>query len=170
MTTKRRSNNRARFRLPFRRPGAVSPGFTLIELLVVVTLLAILAAIALPMLREAIYNAQAANILGDVRAVQIAYSQYIADGGERVRNSGWGTVPRDLEAYLPDGFNFRTDLADYRWIRLRPRASPLGVESGELRVRPVRNLRTVLVDKLANMANQAMIVKTRNQVRFYMVP
>jgi prepilin-type N-terminal cleavage/methylation domain-containing protein len=145
-------------------------GFTLIEVLVVATLIAILAAIALPMIREAIYKAQAANILGDVRAVQIAYSQFIADDGTRVRNSGWGRVPRDLEPYLPDGFNFRTDLADYRWVRLRARGSPFGVESGELRVRPVQKLRPVLVEKLANMANQAMIVKKRNQVRFYMVP
>ena len=60
--------------------------------------------------------------------------------------------------------------ADYRWVRLRPRASPWGVESAELRVRPIRQFRPVLVDKLANMANQAMIVKKRNHVRFYMVP
>jgi hypothetical protein len=41
---------------------------------------------------------------------------------------------------------------------------------GELRVRPKPDLRTVLVDKLAGMANQAMIVKTKTLVRFYMVP
>ena len=150
---------------PFRRQG-----FTLIELLVVMVLIAILAAIALPRLRDAIYKAQAADILGDVHAVQIAYSQYMADGGTRPRNSGWGVVSRDLVQYLPDGFTFRTDIADYRWIRVAPRASPWGVEMGELRVRPVADLRTVMVDKLAGMANQAMIVKTRNQVRFYMVP
>jgi prepilin-type N-terminal cleavage/methylation domain-containing protein len=145
-------------------------GYTLIELAVVVTLVAILAAIVLPMLRTAIHNAQAANILGDVRVVQIAYSQYMVDGGVRPRNSGWGRVPNDLVPYLPEGFNFRTDIADYRWVRLRARASPFGVESGELRVRPIPDLRDVLVDKLASMANQAMIVKKRNHVRFYMVP
>ena len=153
-----------------RRGPRGDEGFSLIELLTVAVLIAILAAIALPMLRQAIYNAQAANILGDVRAVQIAFSQYVADGGVRVRNSGWGRVPADLAPYLPDGFNFATDVADYRWRRLRARASPWGVESGELRVRPKRDLRPVLVDKLAAMANQAMIVKKRNQVRFYMVP
>ena len=150
--------------------GRATRGFSLIELLTVMVLIAILAAIAIPRLRSAINNAHAANILGDVHAVQVAYSQYIADGGGRVRNAGWGNVPADLARFLPGGFNFSTDIADYRWVRLRPRASPWGVESGELRVRPRRDLRTVMVDKLAAMANQAMIVKTANQVRFYMVP
>ncbi len=150
--------------------GSRPRGFTLIELLTVMVLIAILAAIALPRLRDAIYKAQVADILGDVHAVQVAYSQYLTDGGTRPRNSGWGVVSRDLVPYLPDGFTFATDLADYRWIRLSPAASPWGVEMGELRVRPKPDLRTVLVDKLAGMANQAMIVKTNTQVRFYMVP
>ncbi len=145
-------------------------GFTLVELLTVVVLIGILAAIVLPHFRSAVHKAQATDILGDVRAIQIAYSHYIVDGGERTRNAGWGRVPGDLRPYLPDGFTFRTDLADYRWVRLRPRASPWGVESAELRVRPQRRFRPVLVDVLADMANQTMIVKKRNHVRFYMVP
>ena len=145
-------------------------GFSLIELLTVTALIAILAAIALPMLRTAINNAQAANILGDVRVVQIAFSNYIMDSEPRIRNSGWGRVPSELIPYLPDGFDFSTDVADYRWIRLRPKASPWGVEMGELRIRPRANLREDLVDRLARMANQAMIVKKKTQVRFYMVP
>lgn len=145
-------------------------GFSLIELLTVMVVIGILAAIAIPNFRSAIMNANAANILGDVRAVQIAYSQFIADGGTRAGNSAWGATPTDLAPYLPDGLNFSTDIADYRWTRLRARASPWGVESGMLRIRPKRDLRPVLIDKLANMANQAMIVRTNNQIRFYMVP
>ncbi|MCJ7627808.1 MAG: type II secretion system GspH family protein, partial [Longimicrobiales bacterium] len=143
---------------------------TLIELLTVMVLIAILSAIALPRLREAIYKAQAADILGDVHVVQVAYSQYIMDGETRPSNSEWGGVSPDLVPYLPGGFSFATDLADYRWVGLSPGASPWGVEMGELRVRPKPDLRTVLVDKLAGMANQAMIVKTTTSVRFYMVP
>ena len=97
-----------------RRP---SMGFSLIELLTVMVLISILAAIALPRLRDAIYSAYAADVLGDVHAVEIAYSRYIMDGGTRPRNSGWGAVSRDLVPYLPDGFTFSTDVADYRWVR-----------------------------------------------------
>ncbi|MBT8398578.1 MAG: prepilin-type N-terminal cleavage/methylation domain-containing protein [Gemmatimonadetes bacterium] len=145
-------------------------GYTLIELLTVAVLLAILAAIALPMFRDTVHNARAANILGDVRVVQIAYSNLLADNPTWTRNGGWGRVPPDLAPYLPEGFNFQTEMAVYRWVRLRPRASPWGVGSAMLWVRPVRNLRPRLVDKLARMANQTMIIKRRNDVRFYMVP
>ena len=150
-----------------RRPAQ---GFSLIELLTVMVLIAILATIALPRLRSAIDGAHVADILGDVRAVQVAYSQYIMDNGSRTRNSGWGRVPSELVPYLPDGFQFSGDVAEYRWIRLRPKASPWGVEMGEIRVKPRADLRTVLVDKLARMSNQAMIVKKKNHVMFYMVP
>jgi prepilin-type N-terminal cleavage/methylation domain-containing protein len=153
---------------PSKRPFML--GFTLIEVLIVVVLLGILATIALPQYRSVVTKAHAANILGDVRAVQLAYSHFIADDGGRTRNSGWGRVPLDLEEYLPDGFNFRTDIADYRWVRLRPRASPFGVESAELRVRPQSRFRPELVDALADMASRTMIVKKRNHIRFYMVP
>ncbi len=152
------------------RIGSSRQGFSLIELLTVMVVIAILAAIALPKLRGAIYKAQAANIIGDVHAIQVAYSQYISDGGTRPRNAGWGSVPADLAPYLPGGFEFSNDLADYRWTRLTAKASPWDVESGMVRVRPKRGLRDVLVPRLAAMANQAMIVKKRNQVRFFMVP
>jgi hypothetical protein len=130
----------------------------------------ILAVIALPNYWSVVTKAHAANILGDVRAVQLAYSHFIADDGGRTGNSGWGRVPPGLEEYLPEGFNFSTEIADYRWIRLRPRASPFGVESAELRVRPQQRFRPELVNVLADMANQTMIVKKRNQISFYMVP
>jgi type II secretory pathway pseudopilin PulG len=130
----------------------------------------ILAAIALPRLRNAIYNAYAADIVGDVHAVQIAYSQFIADGRTRIRNAAWGSPPGDLVPYLPDGFTFSNDIADYRWTRLRAGASPWGEESGMLRVRPKRDLRAVLVPRLAAMANSNTIVKKRNQVRFFLTP
>jgi prepilin-type N-terminal cleavage/methylation domain-containing protein len=145
-------------------------GFTLIELVTVMTLIGILAAIAIPNYLGVVDRARAASILGDVRAIQVAYSNFSADDGGRTRNAAWGTVPADLVPYLPDGFRFANDFADYRWIRLRPDASPFGVESAELRVRPLPDYRPSLLNILAGMTNRTRTVKTRTQVRFYMVP
>lgn len=96
-----------------------SRGFTLIELLTVMVLIAILATIAIPNYKAVVNKAHAARILGDVRVVQHAYSQFIADNNERTGNAAWGVVPADLVGYLPAGFEFRDEIADYRWIRLR---------------------------------------------------
>ena len=145
-------------------------GFTLIEVLTVMVLIGILATIAIPNYRAVVHKAHAAKILGDVRVVQHAYSQFITDNNGRTRNAAWGVVPADLAPYLPSGFEFRDEIADYRWIRLRAGASPYGVESAELRVRPQARFRPDLVNVLANMASQSMTVKKSNQVRFYMVP
>lgn len=152
------------------RARRATQGFTLIELVTVVTLVGILAAIAIPRYLDVINRARATSIIGDVRAVQIAYSNFVAESGSRTRNSGWGRVPADLEPYLPDGFEFSNEFADYRWTRLRARASPFGVESAELRVRPIRKFRPMLLNTIAGMTNRTRTVKTRNQIRFYMVP
>ena len=71
-------------------------GFTLIELVTVMTLIGILAAIAIPNYLGVVDRARAASILGDVRAIQVAYSNFGADDGGRMRNAAWGTVPADL--------------------------------------------------------------------------
>lgn len=145
-------------------------GVTLIELLTVVVLIGILATIVIPRYQAVVNRARAASILGDVRVIQFAYSNFSALEGGRTRNSGWRRVPRDLQEYLPAGFEFGTEFADYRWRRVRARASPFGVESAELRVRPVRRFRPELVNTLAGLANSNTITVTRNQVRFFMVP
>lgn len=147
----------------------ITRGFTLIEVLIVVVVLGVLAAIAIPNFNKMIYRAKAADMLSDAHTVQLAYSQYLADGGRRPRNSAWGTVPADLAPYLPDGFSFRTDDADYRWVRLRARASPWGVEAGDFRIRPKARWRKLMLDYLEGMANQATSLRKANHIRLYMV-
>ncbi len=154
-------------RLPRR---SAEGGFTLIELLTVLVLIGILATIVIPRYQAVINKARAASVLGDVRVIQFAYSNFMAIENGRARNAGWGRVPPEIEDYLPGGFEFRTDFADYRWTRVRARASPFGAESVMLRVRPVRGLRPELINAIAGMANENTTTVTRNQVRFYLAP
>ncbi len=145
-------------------------GFTLIELLIVMAMLGILAGIAVPSLARAIYKAHAADILGDRDVVRVAYHNYLADGGTRVRWSPWGTVPPELEPYLPGGFSFETEVADYRVARVRARASPWGVEMIQFRARPKRDMRRPLLRELEAMAHDEFTVVTRNNIRYYILP
>jgi prepilin-type N-terminal cleavage/methylation domain-containing protein len=92
-------------------------GFTMIEMLVVLTIMGILANLAVPMVQQARRKAQAVQVLADLHAVSVAAQDQFADNGSYPANGKWGEVPAALEAALPEGFQFsRADL-DYRWRR-----------------------------------------------------
>ena len=146
-----------------------SQGFTLIELLIVTVIIGILAGIAVPNLQNAVWKARAAEVVSDVYTVTLAYHEFLADGGGRINNSGWGRVPPDLLPYLPDNLSFTNDFMDYRWTRVAPGASPWGLEMGMIRVRPKAAYRKVLMPRLAAVAPSATTVVTSNQVRFYIL-
>lgn len=145
-------------------------GFTLVELLVVFVMVGILAGIAIPIFQNAVWKARAAEVVSDVHTVTLAYHQYLADGGGRVRNARWGSVPRELAEYLPENFSFGDEFVDYRWTRIRPRRSPWDVEMGMLRVRPKGEYRKLFLPRLAAVAPGGTTVVTNRQVRFYITP
>ena len=145
-------------------------GFTLVEILVTTLIIAILAGIALPSLTKAIYKAHAADVLGDLNVVQVAYHQYLADGGTQVRSRGWRRVPPELVPYLPEGFSFDTDVADYRVTRVRARSSPWDVEMIQFRARPKTNVRRPFMDALESMAWDEYTIVRRNHIRYYILP
>ncbi len=92
-------------------------GFTLIELLVVLTLIGILANLAIPGLQEVKRRSQAAAVIADVKVIETALFDYFATNGEMPRNAAMGVVPSGLSPSLPDGFNFDTGTVRYRWLR-----------------------------------------------------
>ena len=54
-------------------------GFTLVELLVVVTIIGVLAAIAIPQFQQAILRAEISTVAADCRALQTAFKQHYID-------------------------------------------------------------------------------------------
>lgn len=109
-------------------------GVTFIELMVVVTLIGILAAIALPRLSDARRDAQAAQIIGDFHAVRLAAYDAFAGNGAYPATAGWGVVPADLVPSLPANFSFQPqgDIR-YRWRRWSlPNGLPQAPDQTEL--------------------------------------
>jgi general secretion pathway protein G len=70
-------------------------GFTLLELLVVMTIIGILAAIAVPALRDSPRRAQEASLRGDLFTFRSVIDQYKGDKGN---------YPATLEILVKDGY------------------------------------------------------------------
>ncbi len=96
---------------------AILDGFTVLELLVVMVLVGVLAGIAVPMIRGAIYKADAAHIITDFRTVRGAAMEYYSETGDFPPSAGPGRVPVEFVPLLPEGFEFRYQDAEYRWHR-----------------------------------------------------
>jgi general secretion pathway protein G len=70
-------------------------GFTLLELLVVMTIIGILAAIAVPALRDSPQRAREASLRGDLFTFRSVLDQYKGDKG---------VYPQDLETLVKEGY------------------------------------------------------------------
>ena len=81
-------------------------GFTLIELLVTVSIVGILAGLAIPNLRNMTFRARATSVIGDLEALRVATLNYNANAHSWPTEVASGVVPPELVGYLPDGFTF----------------------------------------------------------------
>lgn len=92
-------------------------GFTLVEALLVMVIIAILAGIALPLIRGAIARADAARVRTDVRQIEVAALQYREDVGRFPPRTRWGAPAPALDPYLAEGTPFSYKEVEYRIVR-----------------------------------------------------
>jgi prepilin-type N-terminal cleavage/methylation domain-containing protein len=89
-----------------RRRGLVWKGFTLIELMIVVTIVGLLARIAIPRVYQFRLRARATKIVGDLEVVRTAAFHVVADSGYYPGEEAPGTRPPSMQSYLPPGLSF----------------------------------------------------------------
>ena len=89
-----------------RRVDSRRGGFSLIELLMAVSIVGILAGLAIPNIRTVQFRARAAEVAGDLEVVKVATVSYNGDVHTWPADATSGTVPPELGGYLPDGFSF----------------------------------------------------------------
>ena len=90
----------------------IQRGFTLIEIMLVVAILAIVAAIAVPLYQEYIAEARFATAVKDMRQVELILKDLAEDN--------------DLAAAEPAGYTVNTDLGVYMLASGLPGLSPVG--------------------------------------------
>jgi len=84
-------------------------GFSLVELLVAVSIVGILAGLAIPNMRNVTFRARATSVFGDLNTIRQATLDYNADLNSWPPNEASGDIPAGLVAYLPEGFSFQGD-------------------------------------------------------------
>lgn len=92
-------------------------GFTLIELLMTMSIVGILAGLAIPNLRSMTFRARATEVAGDLEVVRVAILSYNADNHRWPADASQGTVPPELDGYLPDGFSFQGNGYELKYER-----------------------------------------------------
>lgn len=82
-------------------------GFSLIELLMAVSIVGILAGLAIPNLTSMTYRARATEVAGDLEVVRVATLSFNGDAHTWPADATLGVVPPELNGYLPAGFSFQ---------------------------------------------------------------
>lgn len=81
-------------------------GFTFVELMIAMTVVGILAAVAVPKYIDLKRRATTSRVIGDFQALRVAVMSFYADSSYYPQEAGPGQVPAGLSRYLPVGFEF----------------------------------------------------------------
>ena len=143
-----------------------SKGFTAAELTIALTIVGILAAIALPGYFAFIQNTRAAHAVAQLQAARAAVYLYYGDLGRWPRESSVGQIPVGVAQNLPKNFSFvAKDYAlDYdNWIPLHRRGTPPSGTTTAIGVSIVSGDRRFLerIDRLVRDAKFTKITDTK---------
>lgn len=93
------------------------PGFTLAELMVVVTVIGILARIALPKYQQVRMRARAAALVSELNVIRGAAYMAYENTGAWPRNAAVGKIPAEMKGLLPGGLTFTVDSrTSFDWL------------------------------------------------------
>jgi prepilin-type N-terminal cleavage/methylation domain-containing protein len=81
-------------------------GFSLVELLMAVSIVGILAGLAIPNMRNMTFRARATTVAADIEVLRVATLNYNGDVHSWPSEAGPGIVPPELTGFLPEGFSF----------------------------------------------------------------
>ncbi len=104
-------------------------GLTLLEVALALTIVGTVAAVAVPKLEDMERRAVAVRILGDVEAVRLATYAFFSDSGYFPVQPEAGTIPVNLEPYLPSSFTFQRPEWTISWELWRLQQSPTFVKN-----------------------------------------
>jgi prepilin-type N-terminal cleavage/methylation domain-containing protein len=82
-------------------------GFSLVELLMAMSIVGILAGLAIPNMRGVTFRARATEVAADLEVVRVAVLNYNADENTWPADVSAGVIPPGLTEYLPTGFTFQ---------------------------------------------------------------
>ncbi len=100
-------------------------GFTLIEIMIVVSVIALLAMIAVPSFLRARKRSQAAVVLNDLRLLDAAIAQYAIDNNKA---TGVEITFQDLQPYLKKAGHFTTP-GPTSWVTISGRSPSIHCRS-----------------------------------------
>ncbi len=92
-------------------------GFTLVEVLIAMTIVAILANIAMPAYQSMKLRAMGAAVVGDINVIETAAFDVFARTGS-FPPTAFGNVPSGMAESLPSGFTFSGGDTTYGWITI----------------------------------------------------
>jgi prepilin-type N-terminal cleavage/methylation domain-containing protein len=122
-------------------------GFSLVELLMAVSIVGILAGLAIPNMRNMTFRARATSVAADIEVLRVATLNFNASAHIWPAERPSGVVPPELTGFLPEGFSFDGNGYQLDYENL---SFPLGLPGDPTTTRLIGASVTATDDRLSN--------------------